>query len=282
MKKLVSIGLIAASVTFAMSASAQDDGALVAKGQAAVKLAAERISKISPNLDAESFEYDAEKHKVFSDKTGTNYVPLTITGRQYFTDAEGSAIIEPAALIVAEGDRIARANEVLVEYHFDNMTTNWITKPLDEGVEKKGDLYVFTDPTCGYCKKVDQELEVYRANGIQMHYIPFPRGGISPSNPGFLNWAKAACAENPADAYHHIMMGKPEATNYAAPADYNAECVKIVSEGYSFGVDVGVSGTPFIYGKSADGSIKMQRSGYDPVQNVAASLGVVIRNTGAF
>lgn len=280
MKKLVSVGLIAASVSFAMSASAQDSS-LEAKGKAAVSAAAERISKISPNLKPENFEYNAKMHEVFANKTGTNFVPLSISGRQYITDAEGSAIIEPGALIVAEGDRIARANEVLVEYHFDTMDNEWITKPLDEGIEKKADLYVFTDPTCGYCKKVDEELEVYRANGIQMHYIPFPRGGINPGNPGFLSWAKAACAEKPADAYHDIMMGKPEARNYSAPADYNAECVKIVSEGYSFGVDVGVTGTPFIYGESVSG-IKMQRSGYDPVQNISASLGVVVKNAGAF
>jgi len=278
MKKSLSLCIVAASLTVAMSASAKDVS-LEEKGQIAVSSAAERMSSISPQLKPENFKYDAKLHEVFYKKTDTDFVPLTINGKQYFTDASGKAIVEPAALIVADNGAISRANEVLVDYRFENMETEWITKNLDEGVEKKADLYVFTDPTCGYCRKVDEEIEIYRSNGIQMHYIPFPRGGINPGNPGFLSWAKAACAEKPADAYHDIMMGKPEAGAYEAPSSYDAECVRIVSQGYEFGGDVGVSGTPFIYGVSVNG-VKIQRSGYDQAQNIAASLGIVVRNAG--
>lgn len=280
MKKSLSLCIVAASLTFAMSASAKD-ASLEDKGQLAVSSVAELMSSISPQLKPDSFKYDAKLHEAFYKKTGTDFVPLSINGKEYFTDVNGEGIIEPASLIVADDGAIARANEVLVDYRFENMEVDWITKSLDEGVEKKADLYVFTDPTCGYCRKVDEEIEIYRSNGIQMHYIPFPRGGINPGNPGFLSWAKAACAEKPADAYHDIMMGKPEANSYKAPSSYDEECVKIVSQGYKFGGEVGVSGTPFIYGVST-GGIKMQRSGYDQAQNIAASLGIVVRNASGF
>lgn len=264
-----------------MSASAEEHITLEQKGQASVAVVAEQMSKLSPQLEVSNFEYDAKLHDVFYKKTGANFVPFSISGKQYFTDKEGTGIVEPSALIVNSDGAIARANEVLVEYRFESMETEWVTKSLDEGVEKKADLYVFTDPTCGYCRKVDEEVEIYRSNGIQMHYIPFPRGGINPGNPGFISWAKAACAEKPADAYHDIIMGKPEASSYKAPSSYDAECVRVVSEGYEFGGEIGVTGTPFIYGVSTDG-VKMQRSGYDQAKNIAAALGIVVRNAGAF
>lgn len=280
MKKILSLCIVAASVTCAMSASA-DELTFEQKGQAAVTAAAERMSALSPQLEVGNFKYDAKLHEVFHKKTGANFVPLSISGKQYFTDSKGTGIVEPSALIIDGNGAISRANEVLVEYRFDSMETEWVTKNLDEGVEKKADLYVFTDPTCGYCRKVDEEVEIYRSNGIQMHYIPFPRGGINPGNPGFLSWAKAACAENPADAYHDIIMGKPEASSYKAPSSYDAECVRVVSEGYEFGAEIGVTGTPFIYGLSTNG-VKMQRSGYDQAKNIAAALGIIVRNSGTF
>ena len=171
---------------------------------------------------------------------------------------------------------VIRGNEVIVDFLFsDNAGKNWASTKLESNVEKRADLYVFTDPTCGYCQKVEQEAETYRMNGIQVHKIPFPRAGLNIESPGYQKWLAASCSENPAKAYGEMIMGT-DAGKYPVPTDLTLECAKIVTEGYNFGLEVGVQGTPFIYGKTVGGDSVMF-NGYNPVADVAAKLGILVK-----
>ena len=51
----------------------------------------------------------------------------------------------------------------------ENFTVNW---PAEN---KKIDLYVFSDPTCGYCKKLHQAIPQLNQAGISVHYFMYPR-----------------------------------------------------------------------------------------------------------
>jgi thiol:disulfide interchange protein DsbC len=66
-----------------------------------------------------------------------------------------------------------------------------IYKPEDG--EVKGRAIVFTDPSCPYCTKLHNKMDEYLSYGIQIEYLPFPRGGQS--GPGYTDTLKTWCAD---------------------------------------------------------------------------------------
>jgi protein-disulfide isomerase len=276
MHKTFKLAILASSVLLSAS-SAYANEVDVAAGAKAVASVEAKLKAADARLQGETFAFDSELYVKFEQETGSGMVPLTVSGTRYFTDAQGNALIQPTGLIVPhKSGAVIRGNEVIVDFLFsDYADKNWASTKLETNVEKRADLYVFTDPTCGYCQKVEQEVETYRMNGIQVHKIPFPRAGLNIESPGYQKWLAASCSDNPAKAYGEMIMGT-DAGKYPVPTDLTQECAKIVAEGYNFGLEVGVQGTPFIYGKTVGGDSVMF-NGYNPVGDVAAKLGVLVK-----
>lgn len=122
--------------------------------------------------------------------------------------------------------------------------------------EVKHTIRVFTDTTCGYCKKLHQEIQSYLDAGIQVEYLAFPRGGDR--SPAFAQMQAIWCAKNPKVAYEGAVMGDlpPE-----------IPCANPVSAHYELGDRIGVQGTPAIY--TVDG---VQVGGYVSAPELLAQL----------
>ena len=91
-------------------------------------------------------------------------------------------------------------------------------------------MYVFTDPTCGYCAKLEREVDSSRESGVKVHYIPFPRAGVSDTeNPAFKTWAVAMCDEAPAVAYRSYTTRQKD---MPVDASYTEDCADKIKEGY--------------------------------------------------
>jgi thiol:disulfide interchange protein DsbC len=159
----------------------------------------------------------------------------------------------------------------------------WVTSELPDGVKKTADLYFVTDPTCGYCVQVDKEKDVYAKAGIQLHYIPYPRAGVDldptklARNTGLQKWAQAMCATNPAQAYHEIALSTDEGKYKKTMSEITPECFDKVIRGFEFGQELGVTGTPYMYGISVTGDT-VNNPGYKPASEIANGLGVFIKN----
>jgi thiol:disulfide interchange protein DsbC len=115
-----------------------------------------------------------------------------------------------------------------------------IERFADSVIEFKADnekhqVTVFTDTTCGYCRKLHAQIDKYNDRGITVRYLAFPRGGVSSG--GFKELVSVWCAENPKQAMTDAKGGKDIGNN---------SCQNKVSEHYSFGQQVGVQGTPAI------------------------------------
>ena len=148
----------------------------------------------------------------------------------------------------------------------------WFTNPLPEGTVKTGDVYVFTDPTCGYCRKLHSEHEGYEELGLQVHLIPYPRYGLSAKNDGYNQWLSVACSASPVEAYNEVSAGAPVPL-LTAKGERLQECVDKISDGYNFGKNMGVSGTPNVIAKAVNGK-KLINPGYLPVAQLAEALGI--------
>ncbi|MDX2369392.1 MAG: bifunctional protein-disulfide isomerase/oxidoreductase DsbC [Colwellia sp.] len=123
-----------------------------------------------------------------------------------------------------------------------------------EGVEKfkddmivykaKDEKYVvtvFTDITCGYCRKMHKQMDEYNARGITFRYLAYPRAGIKDRlgnyTEGFKDLRSVWCSEDP----------KAAMTKAKNSEDIDDRvCDKPIEAEFNFGRQVGVNGTPAI------------------------------------
>ncbi len=105
---------------------------------------------------------------------------------------------------------------------------------------EKAVLNIFTDVSCGYCRKLHEEVHFLQEAGITVRYLPFPRGGNR--GPGYTGLKQVWCAED-----------KPLAMSIAKGTESgelgSADCAKgdMVDRGLELGNTLGVTGTPALY-----------------------------------
>lgn len=118
--------------------------------------------------------------------------------------------------------------------------------------DEKYVINVFTDASCGYCRKLHNEIQQYHDLGITVRYLAWPRAGISSQT--YQDTVSIWCSENPQQAMTDAKAGKRVAGN---------SCENDVAEQYKFGQKVGVQGTPNII--LSDGSVI---PGYQPARQL--------------
>ncbi|MBL6734294.1 MAG: bifunctional protein-disulfide isomerase/oxidoreductase DsbC [Shewanellaceae bacterium] len=118
---------------------------------------------------------------------------------------------------------------------------------------------VFTDTSCGYCKKLHQELDDYLKAGITIRYLAFPRGGRQSGN--FDEMQSVWCSKKPQEALTAAKKGLP-----IAKVTLNLNCDDIIKQ-YDLGLLFDVRGTPAIVLDSGE-----MLPGYVPAKQLLAQL----------
>ncbi len=122
---------------------------------------------------------------------------------------------------------------------------------------EKHSITVFTDISCGYCRKLHRELDDLLEAGITVKYLAFPRGGLQGS--GYADLMNVWCAKDQQEAMTAAKSG--------ADTKVMAGCHAPVAEHYQLGQSFGISGTPAII--LEDGTMI---PGYQPAAALAAAL----------
>ncbi|GAL05972.1 bifunctional protein-disulfide isomerase/oxidoreductase DsbC [Photobacterium aphoticum] len=100
--------------------------------------------------------------------------------------------------------------------------------------DEKYVVTVFTDTSCGYCRKLHNEMQAYNDAGITIRYLAFPRGGKNSRNFGEMSAIWAA-------------KDRVKAMNAAKEGTFDENGPKndaMIMKQYDLGVAMGVSGTP--------------------------------------
>ena len=100
----------------------------------------------------------------------------------------------------------------------------------------KYSVSVFTDVDCTYCRRLHSQIEQYMANGIEVRYLLYPRGG--PASAAWNTSESVWCAKDRAEA---LTLAKLDREFDSSNCD-----ASIVQEHYILGQEVGLSGTPAI------------------------------------
>lgn len=76
----------------------------------------------------------------------------------------------------------------------------------DQAVQPLGVLYVFTDVTCPYCRRMHDKIEDYTRLGLEVRYLPYPRYGKDSSS--WDQTERAWCAVNRQAALTDLKKGR--------------------------------------------------------------------------
>ncbi len=117
-------------------------------------------------------------------------------------------------------------------------------------------ITVFTDIDCGYCRKLHQEIDDYKAEGIRVRYLFYPRAGIG--SPSYQKAVSVWCADDRKKAMTDAKNG--------VPLD-NKTCDNPVQDHMILGEAMGVTGTPAVV--LEDGRLL---PGYIPAKRMSAYL----------
>lgn len=122
--------------------------------------------------------------------------------------------------------------------------------------DEKYVISVFTDITCGYCRKFHQEIDQLNDAGVTVRYLAFPRAGLN--SPTYNDMVSVWCSDNPQKALTEAKSGENVA---------KASCENKVAEQYLLGQKLGVNGTPNII--LPDGTLV---PGYQPANVLVQTL----------
>ena len=102
-------------------------------------------------------------------------------------------------------------------------------------------ITVFTDISCGYCRRLHAELDTLLDDGVRVRYLLFPRAGLG--SQGHKDLVSVWCADNPQEA-----MTNAKAGGKIEPLT----CDNPVEKHVALAESIGLRGTPLIYTDSGE------------------------------
>jgi thiol:disulfide interchange protein DsbC len=155
----------------------------------------------------------------------------------FYASADGKFFIE-GKLYGLGGTVTNYSEKSLAKVRIDGMkkfTDSMIVYPAKN---EKHVVTVFTDITCGYCRKMHEQMDEYNDKGITVRYLAYPRSGVKDRSgqysQGFKDLRSIWCHDDPLTK---AKMGSNVALRI---------CDKPVEDEFNFGRQVGVNSTPTV------------------------------------
>lgn len=161
---------------------------------------------------------------------------LIIDGGIYYADASGGYLIEGNLIELATRDNLTEAR--LGTLHMgllDGMDEqDMLVYEPDEPSDRS--ITIFTDISCGYCRRLHADLDTLLDAGVRVRYLLFPRAGLGSSGHAALE--SVWCADDPLEAMTIAKSGGQVATR---------TCDNPIEQHVALAERVGLRGTPLIY-----------------------------------
>ncbi|GLR72705.1 bifunctional protein-disulfide isomerase/oxidoreductase DsbC [Agaribacter marinus] len=219
-------------------------------------------SLVSAQVDVKSKEFTnslGQKLKLRIDAVADSPIPGLVqlyTDRGLFYASDDGKHFLQARVYNVENSIVDVTENALKDMRMSGMGKFEDSAIVFKAKNEKHVINVFTDATCGYCRKLHNEMDQLNDLGITVRYLAFPRAGVGSSvyNDAVSIW----CSKDPQDAITRAKAGETVAS---------AKCENQVAEQYNFGKQIGVNGTPNIV--FPDGSVV---PGYQPAKTLAEAL----------
>ena len=234
----------------AVPASAQDEDAFI---EARQRLEAGLSAMVGSPISIDRVEETPSNDLIEVAITDGPVLYATRDGRFLLLNGDLLAVSETSVSNWTEQRRTKERIELISAVDIDDMIVFSPAEPA------KGYINVFTDITCGYCRKLHLEMDDLNRRGVEVRYLAFPRGGLE--SDGARKLATAWCSRNRESTLTSLKAGVEMPIN---------ECAgNPIAEHYALGNRLGVRGTPAIV--TSDGQLI---PGYRPAADIAALLGI--------
>ena len=179
-----------------------------------------------------------------------------VTDRGIFYVSEDAKYLLHGRIYNMDEEMRNETEAALVSVRKDGMTSFENDAIEFKAKNERYKVSIFTDISCGYCRKLHNEIKKYNEKGITVRYLAFPRGGLESSS--FDDMVSVWCAADPKEALTKAKAGESiEAKS----------CETSVAKQYTFGRQVGVTGTPAMVFE--DGTMEV---GYRPSEALVELL----------
>lgn len=174
----------------------------------------------------------------------------------FYTNEEGSILVQ-GNMFSLSGSIANLTEQRMSQYRLDMLQT---TKPqmiVFPAKNEKHVVTVFTDVTCGYCRRLHSQIDEYNKLGITIRYLAYPRAGEG--SKVAQEMADIWCSKDPKAALTAAKKGvKPEPIPM---------CNAPIAQEYELGESFGINGTPALI--LDDGQLV---AGYLPPQRLLSVL----------
>ncbi len=179
---------------------------------------------------------------------------IIVNGQIMYIDEQGLYLFDGRVVDLAtRTDLTEKQSQKLFAIDFDKLPLNLAIKKVKGNGKRK--MAYFTDPNCGYCKKLEKELSKVTDVTLYLFLYPIFQGSNVMVN-------NILCAKNPVKAWDELMQnGNP------APA---ASCKTNTEQVLALGKKLRVNGTPNLI--FANG---VQTPGYLPSEELEKHLNEV-------
>lgn len=156
----------------------------------------------------------------------------------YYTDAEGHYLIQGHLIDVRQKRNLTEERvDKLLAIDFKNLPFKDAFAVVRGNGQRK--MAIFSDPNCGYCKRIERDLA--KLDNVTIHVFLYPVLGPGSTEKSKLVW----CAKERSQAWLDLMLKDQLPT--AAACD-----VQAIQRNLAFGQKLKVQGTPTLF--FADGS----------------------------
>jgi thiol:disulfide interchange protein DsbC len=158
----------------------------------------------------------------------------------FYASADGNFLLH--GKMYGLGENVSNlTEESLAQVRVDGMVKFSNAMIVYPAKNEKHVVTVFTDITCGYCRKMHEQMSAYNDKGITVRYLAYPRAGVKDQtgnySQGFKDLRSIWCHEDPQLALTKAKSGSSVAARI---------CDMPIEDEFDFGRQVGVSGTPAI------------------------------------
>ena len=197
---LLAIGLLTLALSVAMAASASEPSAVNDD-------ITQRLQSLLPDMEGVSVS-DTPMDGLFEVRIGSELVYISENGRYLvqgrLIDLDTQRDLTDASLSELRQDQLAALDR-------SGLISFGATDPVHQ-------VLVFTDPDCGFCRRLHEQVEGYAEAGIQIQYLAFPRAGIGSTTYDTL--VSVWCAED-----RHAAMDIAKAGRRPPAATCDQECL---------------------------------------------------------
>lgn len=245
MPQLVVASILLAGLFGVQQASAQDNSSQAEPKQEGLEMAQNSSDSSSTDIDQVSRTLSENLPGIEFTEVSQSVIPglyeVITDGQIYYVDKSAEYLIDGSLIRLSD-----RAN--LTDARLGRIHMTLIGKMDEKDMliyepekDSTRSITIFTDISCGYCRRLHAELDTLLDEGVRVRYLLFPRAGLD--SQGHKDLESVWCADNPQEAMTNAKSG-----GQIEPKT----CDNPIEAHVALAERLGLRGTPLIYTDSGE------------------------------